>query len=55
MKTIRFGTGSTIFIIFFGVALVQALLSGSWSKGLFWVLVGTIFLILDNVGKHERT
>ena len=54
MKAIRFGNGFAIFVIFFGVALLQAFTSGSWIRALFWLAIGAVFLILDNVRKHEE-
>jgi hypothetical protein len=54
MKAIRFGNGFAIFIIFFGVAALQAFTSGSWTRTLFWLAIGAAFLIADNVRKHEQ-
>ena len=54
MKAIRFGTGFTIFILFFGVALLEAFQSGNWIKAMFWLAIGAVFLIGDSVRKREH-
>lgn len=54
MRSIRFGTGFTIFMLFFGVALLEAFQSGNWIKGLFWLAIGSVFLVGDNIRKHEH-
>lgn len=44
----KIGTNMTIFILFFGVALVEAFQSNNWLlSGLFLVL-GFVFLYSDN-------
>jgi len=55
MKAIRFGSGSTIFVLFFGVALLEAFQTDNWIKAGFWLAIGVAFLIADNVRKHEQT
>lgn len=40
--------GLAIFIIFFGVSLVDALSGGRWVSVLFWVAMGVIFALLDS-------
>ena len=54
MKAIRLGTGFTIFLLFFGVALLEAFQSGNWIKAVFWLAIGAVFLIADNLRKHEQ-
>jgi hypothetical protein len=55
MKAIRLGTGFTIFLLFFGVALLDAFQSNNWIKAAFWFTIGAVFLIADNLRKHEGT
>ena len=37
-----------IFIIFFGLSLLEALRSGNWLYSAFWILIGIVFLILGS-------
>ena len=54
MKAIRFKTGFAIFVIFFGLAALQAIGDGNWWLVTFWVIIGTTFLIADNLRKHKE-
>lgn len=42
--------GFTIFILFFGVALVDALRGGYWPRIAFWVGIGAAFWLLERWG-----
>ena len=39
--------GTTIFIVFFGLSLLDSLGGGHWLRAGFWLLIGLIFLALD--------
>ncbi len=44
----RIGTNFTVFLLFFGVAALEAFQSkNSWNAA-FWLLVGAVFLLGDN-------
>jgi hypothetical protein len=47
MKTPWPGSNSAIFVLFFGLAVIEALQSGPWWRLLFWVAVGVVFLLAD--------
>jgi hypothetical protein len=49
MKKIRLGSNFTIFLLFFGIAAIDAFQSGQWLKSLFWVAIGTVFLLSDKL------
>lgn len=55
MKTIKFGTGFAIFIIFFGAALLDTIASGNWTRAAIWLVIGIGFFIADNLRKREST
>ena len=55
MKAIRFGAGFTVFVLFFGIALLEAFQNGQWIRGMLWLFVGTVFLVADNLRKPSRT
>jgi hypothetical protein len=47
MKNLRFGTNFAIFIIFFGVAALDAIQSQNWLRVIFWLAIGAYFLWAD--------
>lgn len=51
MKKIRLGTNFTVFLLFFGVAVLEAFQTRNWIKSLFWLAIGIVFLAADNPGK----
>lgn len=49
------GTNVTIFLLFFGIALLDALGSGRWFVALFWLAIGVLFLRADALKpKHDE-
>jgi hypothetical protein len=54
MGKIRLGANFAVFALFFGVALIEAFQYGSWLKAGFWVAIGAIFLIADNLGPRAQ-
>jgi hypothetical protein len=46
--------GITIFILFFGIALLDALRGGAWARVAFWVVMGALFVLLDRRGLFHR-
>lgn len=47
MKATVPGSATTIFLLFFGVALIDALVGGSFYSILFWLAVGAAFIAAD--------
>lgn len=39
----------TIFILFFGVALLDAIRGGAWTRVAFWVVIGLLFFLGDRL------
>ena len=54
MKKIRVGQGFAVFILFFGIALLDALHNFDWLKTVFWLATGLVFIIADNLRKEVR-
>jgi hypothetical protein len=54
MKKIRLGQGFTVFILFFGIALLDAIHDFDWLKTSFWLATGFVFIMADNVRKVEK-
>ena len=54
MRGIRLGTNFAIFVLFFGVALLEAFQTGNWIKAVFWVAIGIVFLVADNFSRRKQ-
>lgn len=55
MRKIKLGTNFTIFLLFFGIALLEAFQTNNWIKAVFWLAIGIMFLWADNLNKSEKT
>lgn len=53
MKKIRPSSNFTVFLLFFGVATLEAIQTANWAKTVFWVAIGIVFLVADNLKKNE--
>ena len=42
-------TGVTIFLLFFGLSLLDALWGGHWLRAGFWIAMGLAFAAMDSV------
>jgi len=51
MKRIHLGQGFVIFILFFGIALLDAIHQFDWLKTIFWLATGLVFIVADNLKK----
>lgn len=45
--------GLTVFILFFGIALLDAVGGGHWARALFWVAMGAVFWLLDRGRRRQ--
>jgi hypothetical protein len=54
MKQIKPGPGFTIFMLFFALALIDAIRLQDWLKVSFWVGIGVVFLLLDNKNNQQK-
>ena len=43
MKGLRLGSGFVIFVLFFGVAALDAFRSNDWVRAIFWFAIGVVF------------
>ena len=53
MKKIKLGTNFTIFLLFFGVAMLEAFQTRNWLKAAFWLAIGIAFLVADNLKREQ--
>ncbi|MEK6855310.1 MAG: hypothetical protein AABX73_03760 [Nanoarchaeota archaeon] len=51
MAKLKFGMNFTVFILFFGVAVVEAIQTKNWLKVGFWIAISLVFLFADNFKK----
>jgi hypothetical protein len=49
MTRIKLGVNFTIFLLFFGVATLEAVQTRNWIKAAFWLAIGIVFLLADNL------
>ena len=47
--------GLVIFLLFFGITLLDALAAGDWAGASFWLAVGVAFALLDRWSQGKRT
>lgn len=45
--------GITIFILFFGLATLEAITDGRWPRVAFWLLMAGVFAWLDRWGRRR--
>ena len=48
MRASSLQRGFIIFILFFGVSLLEAVEGAHWLSVVFWLAIGTAFVVLDN-------
>jgi hypothetical protein len=53
MKFLRLRTSFTVFILFFGISLLEAFRTRNWVNVAFWLGIGILFLIADNVKEDK--
>jgi hypothetical protein len=51
MTGLTFGTNTAIFLLFFGVAVLEAVQTQNWLKVAFWIAISLVFLFADYVKK----
>jgi hypothetical protein len=46
----RLGAGFTVFILFFGLATIEAVENRNWGASLLWLAFGVACLLMDGLG-----
>lgn len=49
MGKFNLGANFAVFVLFFGVAVLEAFQTQNWLKAGFWLAIGVVFLIADNL------
>ncbi len=47
LQTVKLGANVTIFLLFFGISLLDAVRSHDWLRALLWLALGVVFLRAD--------
>lgn len=53
MRRMRFGTNFAVFVLFFGIAVLEAFRTRNWLEAAFWLAIGIAFLAADNLRKPQ--
>jgi hypothetical protein len=56
MKLLRLPASFTVFLVFFGISLLEAFRTRNWINVAFWIGIAIMFLIADGMrpGKKEQ-
>jgi len=52
MRKIKLGANFAIFVLFFGVGALEAIQTHDWIRTAFWLAIGIVFLVADNLRKR---
>jgi hypothetical protein len=50
----KLGANFAVFVLFFGVAVLEAFQTKNWLKAAFWLAIGLVFLVADNLRKDQK-
>lgn len=53
MRRIKLGANFAVFLLFFGIAMLEAFQTGNRIKATFWLAIGIVFLAADNLKRGE--
>jgi hypothetical protein len=53
MKRMKLGPNFAVFVLFFGIATLEAFQTRNWIKAAIWLAISIVFLFADN-SKRER-
>jgi cell division protein FtsW (lipid II flippase) len=54
MKKLELGSSFVVFALFFGVATLEAFQTRNWLKAVFWLSIGIVFLVADNMKREGK-
>ncbi len=53
MKKLLLGSNFAIFLLFFGIAVLESYRERGWWRVAFWLVIGILFLAVDALRKPE--
>jgi len=54
MSSFRLGSNFAVFVLFFGLSLLEAFQAGNWLRAGFWLAIATVFLYADRQRHQEQ-
>jgi len=51
MRRLSTGTNLTIFALFFGISLLDAITTRNWARAAFWLTIALAFVLMSRAGK----
>lgn len=54
LKEIKLKSGIIIFLLFFGVAFLEAFRTKNWIAVAYWIAIASLFMLLDNWTRDEN-
>ena len=54
MNRIKINTNFVVFLLFFGAAALETFQTANLAKAAFWVAIGIVFLVADNLNKYDK-
>lgn len=54
MRNLRLGPNVAVFLLFFGIALLDALREGEWLRATLWLALGLVFLRADSLKPSSK-
>jgi len=50
---LKIRTSVAVFFLFFGISLLEAFRTRNWANVTFWIAIGSMFLIADNLKEDK--
>ncbi len=54
MKLLRLRASFVIFLLFFGISLLEAFRTHNWINVAFWIAIAIMFLVADNLKDENK-
>lgn len=54
MKLLKIRTSFAIFLLFFGISVLEAFRTRNWLNVAFWIAIAVMFLIADNLKAEQN-
>ena len=55
MKLLKIRASFTVFLLFFGISLLEAFRTRNWLNVAFWIGIAVMFLIADNFERSKNS
>ena len=55
LKEIKLRSGMIVFLLFFGIAFIEAIQTKDWLSVAYWFGIALLFLVMDNLTRDENS